>query len=284
MQCPNCGQHTEEGIYCTSCGSRLTGDSTHEHPAQSDEPGTLEETTEAASQTDDSTINDTPPVQQSSHGEQSTQPPNETVERLKTTGSDFGRFFMTLVKGPSETKKANGSDMSSGIIMFILFSLVIALSYHLALSSMPMGFFSEVSFFDSFILPFLLFLILYFAIAGITFAGAKLAVQAVKFPDVIAKYGAYLVPFLLLYVAGMLFLLIGLSALSSLLIALSILGMLLIAPTFILFEQPSKGFDRIYVLLGLYMIILLVFGFFLQSFLQTILGSFLNMMSGGMFP
>lgn len=251
MQCPTCGQQTAEGKFCTNCGGQLAG---HVSYGTATDPNT-------------------PPIQE----EHDTQKPNETVERLKTTGSNFGHFLVTLVKNPSEAKKANKSDMSSGIITFALFSLLIALSYHLILRSFTMGFFMEITFFDSFILPFVIFAILFLVIAGLTFSGAKLSVQAVTFQDVLAKYGAYLIPFILLYAAGLLFSLIGLSSLSGLLILISMLGALLIAPTFILFEQPPNGFDRIYVLISLYIIILLLFGFFVQSFLDSVLGKFIEM-------
>ncbi|MBP1948465.1 zinc ribbon domain-containing protein [Virgibacillus litoralis] len=250
MQCSSCGQQTAEGKFCTNCGAELGKDDRYEAVA-------------------DSTVSTSPSTNQN---------PNETVEKLKTTGSNFGHFFVTLVKNPSEAKKANGSDMSSGIITFVLFSLVIALSYHLILSTIQIGFFMQITFLDSFILPFIIFTILYLLIAGLTFAGAKLSVQAVTFPDVIAKYGAYLVPFLLLFTAGILFWLIGITSIAGLLLLLSILSTLLIAPTFILVEQTPNGFDRIYVLIGLHIIILLVFGFFIQSFMDSMLGNFMNMM------
>ncbi len=249
MKCSSCGEQTAEGKFCTNCGAELRQEELYESVVGS---------TASASSAD--------------------QNPNETVEKLKTTGSNFGHFFVTLVKSPSEAKKANGSDMSSGIITFSLFSLLVALSYHLILSTIQMGFFMQISFLDSFILPFIIFTILYLLIAGLTFAGAKLSVQAVTFPDVIAKYGAYLVPFLLLFTSGILFWLIGLSALAGLILFISILGSLLIAPTFILMEQEPVGFDRIYVLIGLYIIILLISGLFIQSFMDSMLGSFLNSM------
>ncbi|WP_164670988.1 zinc ribbon domain-containing protein [Virgibacillus doumboii] len=258
MQCPACGQETAEGKFCTNCGAELVNNNSSNAGFDS-----------TASTTS------TEPSQPNNHTEQTS---NETVEKIKTTGSNFGHFFGALVKNPSEARKANGSDMSSGIITYVIFSLLVALSYHFMISSIPMGFFMEISFFDSFILPLVVFIILFFVIAGLIFAGGKLSVQAVTFPDVIAKYGAYLIPFLLLYAAGLLFSLIGISALAGLLVSISFLGILLIAPTFILMEQPPSGFDRIYILLGLYIIVLLVFGFFIQSFLESIFGTIMDTM------
>lgn len=264
MQCPHCGFDSEEGKYCTNCGAELS--------ASESESSTAEDMSE------EKPVEEAPnePKQQS----------NETADRLKTTGANFGHFFMALLKNPTEARKANKSDFSSGIIMYVLFSLLIALSYHFIINSISFGSMSlslmvDISFLDSFIIPFLLMFLLYFLIAGLTFICSKLTVQAAKFTDIVAKYGAYLVPFFIFHVAGIIFSLVGLPVFSLLLIFISILGMLIIAPTFILLEQPSDGFDRVYILLGLYIIILLVYGFFVRISLDAILGAFMNSIMGG---
>lgn len=257
MQCPSCGQQTAEGKFCTNCGAQLDPD-----PIYDD-------------QETDLTKND------SAQDHENQAKNSDPMEKLKTAGIDFGHFFVTLVKNPTEAKKANHSDMISGMITIVLFALLLAMSYHFVLNAIPAGFFRNISFFDSFTLPFITFVLLELLIAGLTFAGAKLSVQAVTFPDVIAKYGAYLMPFALLYIAGLIFSLIGISVLAGILLMISILGFVLFAPTFILLEQPAEGFDRIYVLLGLYIVVILAFGFFAQSFLSSILGSMMDSMLGG---
>ncbi|WP_077324346.1 zinc ribbon domain-containing protein [Virgibacillus siamensis] len=260
MKCPNCGLESEEGKYCTNCGEEL-----------------------AAFGNEDSTDDQTSEKQTSDENKQQS---NETAVKIKTTVANFGHFLLALIRNPSEARKANKSDFSSGIIMFILYALLLALSYHFIINSLSFGsmgfsFMIDISFLDSFIIPFLLMFVLYFVIAGLTFLCSKLTVQAVKFPDVVAKYGAYLVPFFILYAAGIVCILVGLPGISLLVISLSILGMLIIAPTFILLEQPSDGFDRIYILLGLYIIIFLVYGFFIRFFLDTIMGRLMNSIMGG---
>ncbi|TFJ92329.1 zinc ribbon domain-containing protein [Lentibacillus salicampi] len=263
MQCPSCGQYSEEGKFCTSCGAQLVP----EHEQVKEEYSGDNEVSAAS-------VN---PGQDKETGESS----NEFVEVLKNKAIDFGHFFITLVKNPDEAKKANHSDMISSLIAIILFALLLSVSYHFILTAIPAGFFSNVSILDSFILPLITFVLLEFLIAGLTFAGAKLSAQAVTFPDVIAKYGAYLIPFLLLYAVGLIFSLIGISALAGILILISILGLLLLTPTFILLEQPAEGFDRIYVLLGLYIIVILAFAFFSQSFLSSIVGNMMDTMLRG---
>ncbi|WP_010529365.1 zinc ribbon domain-containing protein [Lentibacillus jeotgali] len=264
MQCPSCGQYSEEGKFCTNCGAQLVSeqeDTEETIPHQEDSNVIVNNDSEQDSETSDSS--------------------NEFTEKLKSDAINFGHFFITLMKNPSEAKKANHSDTISGIITILIFSLLLSVSYHFVLTAIPAGFFSNVSLFDSFVLPLITFILLQILIAGLTFAGAKLAVQAVTFRGIIAKYGAYLIPFLLLYAAGLIFSFIGLSALAGILIPVSILGLLLLAPTFILLEQPSEGFDRVYVLLGLYIIVIMAFAFFSQAFLSSILGSMMDTMFGG---
>ncbi|GGB61789.1 hypothetical protein F3157_08235 [Virgibacillus dakarensis] len=277
MHCPNCGQETEGGKFCTSCGAQLPND---EYAAAADP-----------------TINTPPQVQPTIQHEQTeqTRQSNESVEKLKTAGSNFGHFFVTLLKSPSEAKKANSNDLISSIATMVIFSLLIALGLHLFMSSfsslvsesIPSGFFGgvsepSISFFDSFVLPLIEFIILFLVVAALTFAGVKFSAQALTFTDVLSKYGAYQVPFLLLYAAGFLFALIGLTSLSIFLIMISMFGLIFIIPTIILHEQPAKGFDRIYVLLGIYFINLLLFSFFIQSFAKTFLSVVIDGM-GGMF-
>ncbi|MFD1038322.1 hypothetical protein ACFQ3N_07840 [Virgibacillus byunsanensis] len=258
MNCPNCGQQTEEGKFCTSCGTQLPN---KEYAAAADP-----------------TINTPPQQQQQTKQEQTKIQSNETVEKMKATGSNFGNFFVTLLKQPSEAKKVDSKDLPSGIITIIIFSLLIALGYHLSIRGVSAGFI-QISFFDSFVLPFVEFVVLFGIVASLTFAGAKMAVQAVTYTDTIAKYGAYLTPFLLLYATGFLLNLIGLTDLAALVILVSILGAIVIVPTLILLEKPASGFDRLYVLIAIYLISMLVFGFFVRTFIESLFGGLM----GGLF-
>lgn len=257
MLCPSCGLETSEGKYCTNCGAQLTIEEKIE-----------DETRQLYEQNSD----------ESNSGEnaEKSAKSRDLTEKLKTVGEDFGHFFTTLVKSPIEARKANHTDTISGIITIVIMALLLAISYFVVFNIVPANFIGSISFFDGLILPFISFGLLQFLIAVLTFVGVKLAAQAVTFPDVIAKYGAYLIPFLLLYVAGLIFLMLGISVLAGLSIVISILGFLLFVPTFILLEQPAEGFDRIYVLLGLYIILVMAFGFFTQSFVTSIIGNMMD--------
>ncbi|MEN1968410.1 DUF6574 domain-containing protein [Lentibacillus sp. N15] len=266
MHCPQCGQETEEGKFCTNCGAQLP----------SAEPAAAKDQDPAVHAT---TVNHQP-VTANAQTQQVNQ--NEAVEKVKTAGTNFGHFFLTLLKKPSEARNANSNDLISGIITMVIFSLLLALGLHLSVSaltdSIPGDLFgdfggSDMSFFDSFVLPLVEFILLFLIVSALTFAGTKLATNAFTFTDVLGKYGAYQVPFLLLYAVGFLFALIGLTSLSAFLIMISILGTLMVVPTLILMEQHGNGFDRVYSLLAIYFISLLVFGFFMQSFIETLISS-----------
>lgn len=120
-----------------------------------------------------------------------------------------------------------------------------------------------------------------FLIAGLTFAGSRLAVQRLTFSVVIAKYGAYLVPFALLFIISLILFLVGIPILAGILLLISLLGALLIAPAFIFMEHAPDGFDRIYVLIGLFIIVILIFSLFVQSFLASVMSSMMNAFLGG---
>lgn len=265
MVCSNCGQETEEGKFCTNCGVQLSDD-------------------EAAVTSESPSI----PLQQQSGSDQIRQETqNGSTEKLKNIGANFGHFFSTLIKRPSEAKNANGNDFISGIIIMVIYALLLALGTYLVFRAVigqaggVMGG-PELSFFDTFLLPLLEFIILFLVVAGLTFAVCKLSEQSFGFTDVLGKYGAYLIPFLLLYVLGFFVGLLGIPTLAITFILLSMVGILMIAPTFILLEQPAKGFDRIYSLLALYFVAVLVCGLLLQSFAMTLIDSMMGSFMGGL--
>jgi len=264
MHCPNCGQEIAQGKFCTNCGAQLSDNE--------------------SIPTQDPTIHTTEQQQPTANHEQPEQVrQNQTVEKLKTAGADFGHFFVTLLKKPSEAKHANSNDLVSSIVTIIIFALVLALGVHLTFHAFSSGYFGEpdFTFFTTFVLPFVEFILLFLVVAALTLAGGKIAAQQVTYADVLAKYGAYLIPYLLLYAAGFIIAFIGLSSLSIAFIFLSMIGALMIIPTIILSEQPAKGFDRIYILMAIYFISLLVCSFFLQSFAETLINSVFGSMMDG---
>ncbi|HEX6594146.1 MAG TPA: hypothetical protein VF095_06120 [Bacillota bacterium] len=288
MLCLNCEQQTEEGKFCTKCGAKLNQeeiaaakDFIEEKELNQRQPidQAQQQPVTQSPLTDPKTAEQPKPVQASvsaNQHEQLNQPPalktrNETVEKIKETGINFVNFFVPLLKRPSIAKNVRAEDTPSGIITLITFSLMIALGAYSTLRSLDM-FFYELTFIDNFLLPFLTFLVLLVAMATITFFGVKFTSRRGDFATISTKYSAYTVPFMLAYVVGLLLHLMKFTTASQLLILISMSGITLAIPTFILFEKSENGFDRVYVLIGIYIANFILLGFLGESIFNPMLG------------
>ncbi|MCG3419341.1 zinc ribbon domain-containing protein [Oceanobacillus jordanicus] len=264
MICPSCGQQTEEGKFCTNCGAPLPV----ENNAATQEPVNTDPTLEQESNVGE-------PSQPLASGQQQNQSQsNDFMETVKRETSQFGAFFVKLLKKPSEGQNVTSSQLISGIITIVIFSLLISLGSYIISSSIG-SYFMRVSFVDSFLLPLIQFLVLFGVIAAISFAGVKIGGQSLSFTAVVAKTGAYSVPFLVLTVLGSLLALVGIS-LSGIFILVGLLGPILVVPTFILLEKPAPAFDRIYLLIGIYFVTLLASGYLLVNISSVLFGGMLS--------
>src|SRR5699024_6788904 len=120
MLCQNCKTETEEGKFCANCGVELIVDDSAATVESANhsvvEPGSPEPTT---------------PIQ----SEQTQNETNEYAVKLKGISSDFGQFFMTLVKKPSEAKNVDQKVLTSSIIVMLLFSILVALNDYISISN-----------------------------------------------------------------------------------------------------------------------------------------------------
>lgn len=240
MFCQHCNQKTESGRFCTNCGKELVANES----AATSNPITEENISEASG----------------SASPETTQQSNEFTDQIKDVSSNFGKFFMTLMKKPSEAKNVNSTHLYSSIILMVVFSLLIALNTYISESTQQSWYdfgsdwFStntSISFVDYFLIPLVKYVILFGILATLTFAATKLVSQQISFKEIIAKFGGYLVPFLLLYVLGILFSLIKLGFPFTIVYSVSLLAPSIIVPILILTEKPVKGFDLVYVIIGL---------------------------------
>ncbi|MEN2768747.1 zinc ribbon domain-containing protein [Ornithinibacillus xuwenensis] len=270
MKCQNCGHEMGGGKFCTNCGTPL--ESTQ--PAVENTQPTATEETAAAEP-----VNETKVVenQQQPATPQQEQPAqvkqNDFADQIARVFTNFGHFFMTLIKQPSAAKKANHNDLFSAIITMVAFGLFFAMSMFIpvAIIANETRIFPEPTFFANFMVPLLLFLILIAGVASLTFAGTKLAKMDYTYADVIGKFGAYLLPFTLVYLAGTLLFVGQLPTLPGILLGIGLTGLMFVIPALILFERSATGFDRIYILLGLYFIVTLVVGIVTQSIIESLI-------------
>ena len=223
MICHNCQQETEEGKFCTNCGAALN-------------------VSETSATTDTTTVQSTQQQNQAQNEE-----PNEYAEKIKEVGSNFGEYFMTLLKRPSEGIKFGKAELISSIITMVIYSLIISLNIYVS-ASRGDHLFGSASFGDDFLVPLIKYIILFGLIALITFGASKLAGQKVDIQDVIAKYGALLLPFMLLYIVGII---LSFLKLNFGITTIALLGPVIMIPILIVKQNAIKGFDEVYLLLGM---------------------------------
>ncbi|HLR73799.1 MAG TPA: hypothetical protein VK077_00890 [Virgibacillus sp.] len=274
MICQACGQETEKGRFCAQCGAQLTADESA-----------------AAAETDPITINGEPVqgVEQTStsseeevletRAESEASSNNEFIEKTKEIAINFGQLFVNQLKRPMEAKNVNHKHLYSGIISIVIFTIIMSLNTYLGLRDYAY-YYGGDAFLDGFLLPFVKLLILFAVVIAIVFAGVKLCNQSHSFTDIVAKYGAYIVPFLSLYVLGFIFSLVDLSSLYILAFSLSLLGSIFVVPAVIVLEQQSKGFDALYIIIGMQLIGMIAFGFLTSSFLEMLFGNILGNIMG----
>ncbi len=253
MICQSCKQETEEGKFCTNCGAELNAE-----PAES---AAATEPTVSEQNQPDKQVNQTP---QPENQQTQQQEPNEYVEKAKELSADFGSFCLTLIKRPNDARNINEKSLIPGIITILIFALIISLDSYITLVRADT--FESVSFFDTFLVPLFKYIVMFAAIAAITFAAAKVALQDIKVTDVIAKYGAYMMPFILLFIVSIIFNLIKLTQEPFHIVGIiSLLGPVLIVPVLIITERAVKGLDLIYTIVVVSLINFTIYSYLSKS-------------------
>lgn len=236
MICKNCNQETEPGKFCTKCGAPLDA-SDEQQSAATEEP--IIQPSEPTP----------PPVQQTQHTGQQTQQGQQVdfAEKTKEIGSNFGEFFLNALKKPSSAKDLNGTQYISGIIMTIAFALFISIEHFVLLKKS-----FDAEFFDHLAVPFLKYVLLFAIIIALIFGAVRIAQQNATIQDVLAKFGAYLVPFILLFAFSIILEAIDMTGLPfSAFGYIAMIGPVLIVPLLILSEKAVKGFDYVYTAVAL---------------------------------
>lgn len=218
MHCSHCGSLTDEGKFCANCGAPLSKD-TYEDNAAS----------------------------QAASASESPQPDIPVQE----TQPGFGTFFSTLITSPSDAMKAGARDMIPGLSILGLFALLMAIDAYISLSMFHST--VKVNFGDHFLIPLIKAALLLILHAAAIFGAAKLSsARSLSLQAVIGKYGAYLVPFLLLYAVGIILILLDLEYLSSLATRTSMLGASYVIPALIVAQAARKdknSMDVMYAIL-----------------------------------
>ncbi|MBB6453867.1 putative membrane protein [Salirhabdus euzebyi] len=254
MKCPNCGQVGENEKFCSKCGTQM--ESNNEAAAAAEHP--VSEVNEQPTQA---------------------KVPNETMEKLKSTGQGYGEFLVKHLKEPTNARNLTEGDFVSGIITFSIYALITALFMFISLNT-SMAILGGVSFFDFFIKPLIGFLVLLFGTAGLTYGVQVFAKEEGSFQLTVAKFGGYLIPFTVVYLLGIIFGLIKLTSLAFLASAIGVVGAVFVIPALILFEngqtKTANGHDKLYLSFVVYVLALVILGvvgnMFINSFYTGIFG------------
>lgn len=262
MICNSCQQETESGKFCTKCGAPLQVENEQE-PAAAEEPIVQQDEQQSAP---------TQPVPPAQPAQQQVQQTNDFAEKTKEIGSNFGTFFMNGLKKPSSAKDVNAPQFISGIIMVAIFSLVISLEGFISTKKYrdDIGASTDISFADYLAVPFLKYVVLFAIIIALTYVATLTAQQNLNIQGVVAKYGAYLVPFLLLYVVSIVLDLIDMTGLPfSAVHSIAMLGPVLILPVLVLSEKAVKGFDYIYTAIVLVLLTYIAYSYIDNSIVEA---------------
>lgn len=247
MICPKCAtENPALAKFCVSCGEKL-------EPAvnklMDDEEKTIEQ--EERQEEDD----DVPQQQVASE-------PNEFVEKTKEISKNYWEFLLQALKAPYQTTLHVGvkqSDMINGLITLILFSLFIPLSFYTTAVRIA---WRKPPFFDTVVLPFIMFIIFIAIMIGIMFAVARFMKSDIDFMQVYTRFMTFMMIPAVLSLLALIFNLLKantftgiLTGLVFLMVSLSTIGTLFtIKET----KEKSGGLDVIYVILIFIMIIMLI--------------------------
>lgn len=273
MICQDCGKETVKGKFCQFCGAQLQADEVAA-AAELNQESIDESSDNAVEQVvANENVNDDFPQ---SDTEQQVQKPNQFAEQLKEESAKLGDFLLTLIKKPREAKNMTGTYFISGIVTMVILSLLISLNHFISLKSASsswdsiFGGVGDPTFVDHFLLPFLKYLLMFGLLAVIVFAAAKVVLQELTIKEAFAKYGAYLVPFTLLYLVGFIFTLIKLASLQVIVTSFSLSAIIMLIPIFILTEKEVKGFDLVYTIVAVTLVSFIISGYLSTSTFSSI--------------
>lgn len=173
--CNQCGQNNQESSkFCVKCGaSFLTG----------------------------VTAEVNPPIfnyDQQAQPNQQNQPnqPNPQLQQFKQASSQYLSHFLQVIKNPTRVSElTNASHMVNGIITMVLFSLMLPLIVYFTLKRLWGGFgFAHISF-GTYVLNPLIFLFLVIMMVNtLIFFALKLGNVVLSYREVIARFGANMIP------------------------------------------------------------------------------------------
>lgn len=258
MICKNCGQDNQEGKFCQSCGANLAGDSNEETAAVVETHG---DNTHHSSQTEkESNL-------------------NEYLEKTKDISKTYFSYFTRVLKSPlTESQTIRKEEFVNGIITIVLYALLIPLMAYLSLGSARH--YMASPFFNVFFKPALGYTVFIFLIAGFSFLAIQLGKAKADIKDVIARFGALLVPFIVIFVIAFILALLQ-TGFYAVVLSLGLMGSIMAVPPLVIYSYKKDvkgGLDTLYGVLLTYILTSITLGIMSAILIENILGNF-----GGLF-
>lgn len=260
MVCKECGKINEDGKFCEACGAKLeTGEEQESVATAQQTPTTSQTTTNNTTQESAETNN------------------NEYVDKAKDISKTYFSYFLRILKSPlSESQNIRREEFINGVITIVLYALFIPLMIYLSLGSEARNWMFESPFLDILLKPTIGYAVFIFLIAAFVFIAVQLGNVKVSIKDVIARFGALLVPFVAFFVVGFVLALLQTGAF-AIPLSIGVMGSTLAAPALVIqsFKENVKGgLDAVYGVILAYILTLITFGIMSAILIESMMRSF----------
>jgi hypothetical protein len=242
MKCPKCNHENVDAKFCEKCGTNLVDPALSMGKAASD----------------------------SSTSSQESQPQSASVylDKTKSAAKNYFRFFVNVLKKPYPASSILGQEyFINALITMILYAFIIPCILYFSIKGVFSqiekqlegnffgGFMSEVapsitpSFGDVVVTPFFGFIILIALVSIFAFTALKLAKITVDLKEIIARFGAFLIPFVVILLVSLILSILKIK-LAFFVFIIGFLGSLLLVPAFVIFSYKKIAIDGLDLIYG----------------------------------
>jgi hypothetical protein len=224
MVCPTCNHFTEGGNFCEKCGTKLSAASEHETAV------TLESATDLKSKT-----------------ASASSQPNVYLENAKKISKMYWSYFTTILRKTfSNAQHVGKEQFINGLITVGFYSLFIPLMIFFGFSEYTE--YIDSAFLNVVIKPAFAYAIFILLVAAFSFVAIKLGKVPVSYQDVIARFGAFLIPFVGLFALAFVMSILQIK-LFALFLFIGFIGSIFTVPAFVIgsFKKDIHvGLDAVY--------------------------------------
>lgn len=285
MTCSQCGLEQDEGKFCGVCGGELVKAS----ESGQDEPSAKQEQPDvnATPQNETQQAQDEMAVAAQAHtaptgntGTHASTTANESMEAVMETSRMFGTYFTHYIKQPARIFSKGTYEVKNGFISIILVAVLLALSFY---NFFKDGFeWMDISFLSAFLNILLFNLISIAIIISLLFLVNKFFGADHSFKDIVAFYGAHVLPVIIL--AGFTLLLAFAKSMTfGLLLLMAVFALItFILPLFLIstmLTKHSKSIDPFYGYLSYIVVAIISFIILSAILVDSMMGEIMSEIS-----